>query len=54
MTFGAKLASFQHDGKAWQIAFEPDSGIFITHTGALEAIGLTGGARADVPTENQP
>jgi hypothetical protein len=54
VTFGAKLASFQHDGKAWQIAFEPDSGVFITHTKALEAIGLTGGARAEVPTENQP
>jgi hypothetical protein len=54
VTFGAKLASFQRGDKAWQIAFEPDSGVFITHTKALEAIGLTGGARADVPTENQP
>ena len=54
VTFGAKLASFQHDGTVWRIAFEPDSGVFITHTKALEAIGMTGGTSADAPLENQP
>ena len=56
VTFGARLASFTFDATndvRW-VGLDPDSGVFITHTKALEAIGLTGGARADVPPEIQP
>jgi hypothetical protein len=56
VTFGARLASFERDpaDKFWRVALEPDSGVYITHTRALEAIGMTGGAKADVPLEGQP
>ena len=55
VTFGARLASFQPDAthKFWLVGLEPESGVYITHTKALEAIGMTGGARADVPLEIQ-
>jgi hypothetical protein len=41
VTFGARLASFQYDGNRdlWVIRLEPKSGVFITHTKALEAFG---------------
>ncbi len=56
MTFGARLDSFRFDAtnEVWWVGLEPDSGVFITHTKALEAIGFPGGARADVPAESQP
>jgi hypothetical protein len=56
VTFGARLASFQRDpaDKFWRVGLEPDSGVYITHTKALEAIGMTGGAQGDVPLESQP
>jgi hypothetical protein len=39
--FGARLAAFKYDSAkdAWVIRLEPKSGVFITHTKALEAIG---------------
>jgi len=39
--FGARLASFTYDNQAneWLVGLEPDSGVFITHPKALEALG---------------
>lgn len=38
--FGARLASVTHDiDKGWLIGLEPESGVFLTHPRALEAIG---------------
>lgn len=39
--FGARLASFTHDreNKVWLVGLEPESGVFLTHAKALEAIG---------------
>ena len=56
VTFGARLSSFRSDpiNDVWWVGLEPDSGVFITHTRALEAIGLMGGASADLPAERQP
>jgi hypothetical protein len=56
VTFGARLASFRFDATndVWWVGLEPDSGVYITHTKALDSIGLTGGASADLPAESQP
>jgi hypothetical protein len=47
--FGARLASFTYDDRAeeWLIRLEPDSGVFITHPRALEALGWP--SIADLP-----
>lgn len=39
--FGARLASFLYDERAdeWRVGLEPDSGVFLTHPRALEALG---------------
>jgi hypothetical protein len=39
--FGAKLASFRYDSatRTWMIRLEPKSGVSITHTKALDAMG---------------
>jgi hypothetical protein len=40
VTFGARLASFQYDGRDnWVIRLEPKSGVFIVHTKALDSLG---------------
>ena len=42
MIFGATLASFKYDDSesdAWLVRLEPKSGVFITHTKALDSIG---------------
>jgi hypothetical protein len=50
--FGARLDSFARDERAeeWRIGLEPDSGVIITHTKALEALGWPGAA--DVPSKD--
>jgi hypothetical protein len=47
--FGAVLASFTYDDRAeeWLVGLEPDSGVFITHPRALEALGWP--SVADLP-----
>ena len=49
MTFGARLASFKFDDNddVWWVGLEPKSGVFITHTKALEAMGWPRGAEAE-------
>jgi hypothetical protein len=39
--FGARLASFAYDDRAdeWLVGLDPDSGVFLTHPRALEALG---------------
>jgi len=56
VTFGARLASFQFDATSnvWLIGLEPKSGVFITHTKALEAAGLRDRTNAEMPAESQP
>jgi DNA-directed RNA polymerase subunit RPC12/RpoP len=58
VTFGARLASFNIDTTGtvtvWRIGLEADSGIFIVHTKALEAVGFPGAAKAELPPETQP
>jgi len=41
LQFGARLQSFSYDldQQEWLARLEPDSGIFLTHIGALEALG---------------
>lgn len=40
LTFGARLGSFQFDGRdEWLVKFEPESGVIMTHAKALEALG---------------
>jgi hypothetical protein len=41
VTFGARLASFTFDDQTqeWRIGLEPRSGVFLTHSRALEALG---------------
>jgi len=55
VTFGAHLASFQYDGNRnlWVIRLEPKSGVFITHTKALEAIGYQGAPEGVESAEGQ-
>ena len=56
VTFGARLASFTYDeqAKEWRIALEPDSGVFMTHPKALEALGWPASAGLPaVPKEGE-
>jgi hypothetical protein len=41
VTFGARLAGFRFDDqtKEWRITLEPESGVYLTHPRALEALG---------------
>ena len=41
VVFGATLASFKRDSESgtWLIRLEPKSGVFITHTKALDSFG---------------
>jgi hypothetical protein len=47
--FGARLASFRYDDRAeeWLVGLEPESGVFLTHPRALEALGWP--SIADLP-----
>jgi hypothetical protein len=56
VTFGAKLAGFEYDGNAdqWLIRLEPKSGVYITHTKALEALGWPSLSEPDSRLEGQP
>jgi DNA-directed RNA polymerase subunit RPC12/RpoP len=56
VTFGARMASFERDnsGNVWRIGLEPDSGVFIVHTKALEAVGFPGAAKVEPPPETLP
>ncbi len=56
VAFGARLASFQFDAanEVWWVGLEPRSGVFITHTKALEAVGWPRGAEAGLPPRDQP
>ena len=49
--FGARLASLELDptSNEWVLTFEPDSGVFITHPKALEAIGWPAFEPAEEP-----
>jgi len=61
VTFGARLAGFQYDRDRdlkdglswWVIRLEPKSGVFITHTKALEAIGYQGAPEVVESAEGQ-
>jgi len=54
--FGARLASFEYDRETneWVIRLEPKSGVFITHTKALESIGWRSSSAAEEPSRGQP
>jgi hypothetical protein len=54
VTFGARIDSFHFDpdGEEWQVGLEHDSGVFMTHTRALEAIGWPTGN--EEPEEGPP
>jgi hypothetical protein len=57
VTFGAKLASFERDknaGRQWLIRLEPKSGVPITHTKALEALGWPSISEPETQPESQP
>jgi hypothetical protein len=57
VTFGAKLASIEIDNDSdneWLIRLEPNSGITITHTKALDVLGWPSASSADLPSEGQP
>ena len=56
VTFGARLSGFKHDNDRdlWVIRLEPKSGVFITHTKALERLGWQDGSEIVAPTEDQP
>jgi hypothetical protein len=51
VTFGARLASFAYDyeAKQWLVGLEPNSGVFVTHPKALQALGWPN--VADRPTD---
>ena len=51
VTFGAQLATFKFDttNSVWWIGLEPKSGVFITHTRALESLGFPGTASRNAP-----
>jgi hypothetical protein len=55
VTFAARLASFKYDAEhdVWWVGLDPKSGVFITHTKALEA-GWPRGADAEAPVESRP
>lgn len=52
VTFGARLAALEFDlaENAWLLTLEPDSGTFITHARALEALHWPTGVHAEEPT----
>jgi hypothetical protein len=54
--FGAKLASFERAKNAdeWLIRLEPKSGVYITHTKALEILGWPGASEPESQPEGQP
>jgi len=52
--FGAKLASFEKNGDVWWVGLQPKSGVFITHSQALKAVGFPGADKVDLPPEPQP
>ncbi len=56
VTFGAKLAAFKYDvdNDRWLIRLEPRSGVYITHTKALESLGWPSIAEPDSQLEGQP
>jgi DNA-directed RNA polymerase subunit RPC12/RpoP len=56
VTFGARLAAFEPDPSRefWWVRLEPKSGVFITHTKALQYLGFPGAGAADVPPEIPP
>ncbi len=53
--FGARLSGFKRDNDRdlWVIQLEPKSGVFITHTKALERIGWQDGSEIVAPKEDQ-
>lgn len=56
VTFGARLASFEPDPSHdfWWVRLEPKSGVYITHTRALESIGFpSNAAKIDLSVEPQ-
>jgi hypothetical protein len=56
VTFGAKLHSVVYDNehKQWMVHLEPKGGVFITHYGALRAIGWPDPGMVELPQEDQP
>jgi hypothetical protein len=54
--FGARLASLRYDslGDRWVVGLEPKSGVFIKHSGALQAIGWPVPKQVDEPAEGPP
>ena len=53
VTFGARLASFAYDEQSqeWRVGLEPDSGVYLTHPKALEALGWP--TFADIPPKEE-
>ncbi len=49
--FGARFASIELDSSSneWVVTFEPNSGVYITHTKALEAIDWAASDRSEEP-----
>jgi hypothetical protein len=56
VTFGAKLRAITYDGerKQWMVQLERKSGVFITHTRALMALGWPEPESVELPKEDQP
>jgi hypothetical protein len=56
VTFAGKLASFEYNPneECWVIKLQPKSGVYITHTKALEALGWPSITEADSQSEGQP
>jgi hypothetical protein len=56
VTFGARLAGFSSDGQSqeWRIALEPQSGVYLTHTRALEALGWPSFAEPSAKEGEEP
>jgi hypothetical protein len=56
VTFGARLAGFHFDDQSqeWRIALEPESGVYLTHTRALEALGWPSFAEPPAEKEAEP
>ena len=56
VTFGAKLLSIARDPerKHWVVRLQPDSGVRITHQGALKASGWPDPESVELPKEEQP
>jgi hypothetical protein len=57
VTFGARLKSFEYDDERfiWAIRLDPESGVFIQHTKALEALGWPGARLSvEIPKDDQP